>query len=218
MRKWTDKEIQYVKRNWQKKTDAEMGKALNRSAGAVQEKRITLNLKRKRGGKGRVGDGRSKHPLYRTWHGIISRCYDKSSFSYRDYGGRGIGICNRWRGKSGFWNFVADMKWVGEKPSPKHELDRINNDFDYDPDNVRWVTHEENCNNTRMTNKITAFGETKGVSLWLKDARCDVDSVYELLSRCKYVQPEIAMSNDKWNKEWKSTCQVVFIGEKPSTT
>ena len=88
--------------------------------------------------------------LLNTWHNMISRCYNKKDDNYKNYGGRGITVCVRWR--DSFENFIADM---GEKPSPKHSIDRINNDGNYEPSNCRWSTQKEQANNTRFSGKLT---------------------------------------------------------------
>jgi len=86
---------------------------------------------------------------YETWSGIKKRCYNKSSEHYSYYGGRGIRVCQRWR--NSFLAFYTDM---GPKPFPKAEIDRIDNDGNYEPDNCRWVTHAQNCQN-KSTTKLT---------------------------------------------------------------
>ncbi len=92
-------------------------------------------------------DGRTKHPLYRTWVCIKTRCYNKNNKGYRYYGGRGVIMCDAWRDKiTGFPTFVKDM---GEKPSPEHTVDRIDNDGNYEPGNCRWATKSEQSYNQR---------------------------------------------------------------------
>lgn len=94
-----------------------------------------------------VGHGLRFHPLYKTWDSMIRRCLNPAQPRYRDYGGRGITVCERWRGlPDGLRNFIED---VGERPSPKHSLDRINNDGNYEPANCRWATASEQAYNRR---------------------------------------------------------------------
>lgn len=81
---------------------------------------------------------------YNTWRGMKDRCYNPSCTNYKYYGGRGIKICDRWKD-----NFVAFLRDMGHKPSPRSELDRINNKGDYTPSNCRWSSHRKNMNNTR---------------------------------------------------------------------
>lgn len=97
---------------------------------------------------------------YNIWRSMNQRCYNKNSRPYKDYGGRGISVCERWR--DGFVNFLSDM---GERPD-NMQLDRIDNDGNYEPGNCRWVTQKENNQNKRSNHHITAFGEKKLISEW----------------------------------------------------
>lgn len=85
-----------------------------------------------------------KHPLYATWAGMKDRCYNKKSKFYKNYGGRGIKVSKRW--KNSFETFVLD---IGEKPTNKHSLDRIENDKGYTKSNCRWASRSEQNNNKR---------------------------------------------------------------------
>jgi len=87
------------------------------------------------------------HPLYETYRGMIKRCQNKNHHAFKNYGARGIYVCQKWLGKGGFWNFVSD---VGAKPSPRHTLDRFpDKNGNYCPENVRWATWKEQCRNKR---------------------------------------------------------------------
>lgn len=85
--------------------------------------------------------GDTKHDLYDTWSGIRKRCLTTTSQAYPRYGGRGITVCPEW---DDFLTFVAD---VGPRPSALHSLDRIDNDGNYEPGNVRWATAKEQADN-----------------------------------------------------------------------
>lgn len=93
------------------------------------------------------------------YRGIIRRCYDSHHKSHKNYGARGISVCPSWL--ESFEKFCSDM---GERPSKKHSIDRIDNDGDYCPSNCKWSTPAEQANNRRSTVYITAFGETKTFS------------------------------------------------------
>lgn len=82
------------------------------------------------------------HPLYEIWRAMRMRCLSKKHRAYQRYGGRGIKICPRWI--ESFSNFLED---VGDRPTPKHTLDRINNDGNYEKDNCRWATRYEQAIN-----------------------------------------------------------------------
>jgi hypothetical protein len=76
------------------------------------------------------------------------RCLNPNNAKYPIYGGRGISICKRW---DSYENFLTDM---GERPSAKHSLDRINTDGNYEPSNCRWATSKEQARNRRIV-KLT---------------------------------------------------------------
>ena len=99
---------------------------------------------------------------YNIWSGVIKRCTNPKCRAWKNYGGRGITICDRWR--HSFANFLAD---VGERPSIKHSLDRYpDQNGNYEPGNVRWATAKEQCRNKRNNRLITLNGETRCVAEW----------------------------------------------------
>lgn len=104
------------------------------------------------------------HPLYETWRGMIKRCTNKNHTYYYRYGGRGIKVCESWL--IDFNRFCIDM---GEKPSKDYTLDRINNDGDYEPNNCRWATKEEQeCN--KVNNKFIEYnGKSQTLYQWSKE-------------------------------------------------
>jgi hypothetical protein len=79
---------------------------------------------------------------------MLDRCYNKNSIGYQNYGGRGISVCAEWK-KS----FTAFLQELGEKPNDKLSLDRINNDGNYEPGNVRWATRAQQLANRRPYRK-----------------------------------------------------------------
>ena len=86
--------------------------------------------------------GKRNIPEYDVWHAIKDRCHSPKNKYYHRYGGRGIKVCLRWR--RSFLNFYKDM---GPRPFLGAQIDRINNDGNYEPGNCRWVTRAENMRN-----------------------------------------------------------------------
>lgn len=92
----------------------------------------------------RENHGLYKRPEYAVWIQIKQRCLNPRCRAFKNYGGRGLTICERW--ENSFANFLADM---GERPTDKHSIDRTDNARGYSPDNCRWATKLEQTNNTR---------------------------------------------------------------------
>jgi len=89
-------------------------------------------------------------PEYRAWKAMRDRCRHANHF--KNYSGRGIKVCDRWD------NFMVFFGDVGSQPSPKHTLDRINNNGNYEPGNVRWETRQQQAVNTRAQPMIDYLG------------------------------------------------------------
>lgn len=97
--------------------------------------------------------GMTRHPMRPTWHSMMQRCYLPDHQQYKHYGARGILVHERWHNLK---NFIEDF---GPKPGPKMQMDRIDNDGNYAPGNVRWVTPKENSRNKRNSTYVEHNGK-----------------------------------------------------------
>lgn len=108
-------------------------------------------------------------PLHRSerksLRSAVDRCHFPHNQDFADYGGRGIAVCDEWRGPGGFDAFVAH---IGPKPSLDHTLDRIDNTRGYEPGNVRWATWVQQANNRRSSKLITWRNETLSAADWAR--------------------------------------------------
>lgn len=96
----------------------------------------------------------------RAWQSMKSRCLKPERKDYKDYGARGISICDRWMD---FENFFADM---GGPPTTRHSLERIDNSRGYGPDNCKWATRKEQNRNKRSNRLLSYDGKTQCLSAW----------------------------------------------------
>lgn len=119
----------------------------------------------------------SKTRIFRIWSLMKDRCYNSKSTQYINWGGRGIKVCDEWLGENGFINFYnwAMANGYIEEQLPngrnKLELDRIDNDGNYEPSNCRWATHKQQQNNKRNNRLITYNGETRNITEWTEFMR-----------------------------------------------
>jgi hypothetical protein len=97
--------------------------------------------------------GLGRHPLYSTWNGMIRRCHNPSAGEYRNYGARGICVCDEWRDVRAFVDWIEAN--LGGRPAG-NSLDRINNDGNYEPGNVRWAGRHVQSLNRRTVASLSA--------------------------------------------------------------
>lgn len=130
-------------------------------------------------------NGNPKHGLYQenaalfnTWQTMKSRCENPNRTKYKDYGGRGIKVCEEWHEAS---NFIL---WALNNGYERGlQLDRIDNDGDYCPENCRFVTPKENSRNRRNTKRLTVNGETKTVAEWCEQLGLNKNTVYDWIRK-----------------------------------
>ena len=122
--------------------------------------------------------GLCKHPLYNVWCHMKRRCYNIDYPDFKDYGARGISICDEWR-----YDFKSFYDWSmknGYKPGLY--IDRINNDGNYEPSNCRWTNMSVQANNTRRIHAITYNGKTQSMLNWCKELDMDYYTVRSRLN------------------------------------
>lgn len=144
--------------------------------------------------------GESKTPEWTAWKCMIQRCENPNLRSYANYGGRGIKVCDRWKGEQGYQHFIADM---GRRPSDKHSLDREDVNGDYTPDNCRWADDKTQQRNRRDNHLITAWGRTQTVAAWVEETGIP----FAVISRRDRQgwEPEVNLSTPA--KKYKPRCK-----------
>jgi hypothetical protein len=153
----------------------------------------------------------SKHPIYSIWRGMVDRCRNPRCVSYPRYGGRGIRVCDRWMD---FAAFLADM---GERPSKGHSLDRIDNDGDYEPSNVRWATRAVQMANRHTTIWITYKGRTLPCCEWAKELNLPVTTLGERMQKGWTPEEAVETPLGAYRRPSLTKC-VTFRGETRSVT
>lgn len=125
----------------------------------------------------RCAGGHYAESEHLSWRLMIGRCCDKNNIGYPRYGGRGITVCDRWRL---FENFREDM---GPKPTPKHTLERTDNNGNYEPGNCRWATKGEQSRNTSANRWITHDGLTMLLKDWATRHGLSIGALWGRLER-----------------------------------
>lgn len=115
---------------------------------------------------------------YYTWQAMKRRCSSPSDKRYEDYGGRGISVCTRWQ--ESYEAFLADM---GLPPSKSHQIERLDNDGDYEPGNCEWVLREQNGRNKRNNRVIEADGRSLTLVEWAEDTGLKREAIAARLKR-----------------------------------
>lgn len=144
-------------------------KGLTRSCGCLsQEVRTKTHTKH----------GQYKNPVWVAWMAMKNRCYNPEVEMFKHYGGRGISVCPRWL--ESFDHFAIDM---GPRPTPKHSIDRIDVNGNYEPSNCRWATSKEQHRN-RTNNIVMEYqGNTKTLPEWSEILGLSLGTLYGRLQR-----------------------------------
>jgi hypothetical protein len=147
----------------ERKIRQEMLRMKSRSCGCLKAEKLSarMQVQARVHGEGNHHYGKET-PEYRTWLGINARCFCPSNPAYKDYGGRGITICDEWH-----HSYLSFLSYVGRRPTPSHTIDRFpNNNGNYEPGNVRWATQTQQCRNKRNNRYLTANGRTMILVEW----------------------------------------------------
>lgn len=138
--------------------DSHVARGLTRSCGCLNREVLAVRNRLK------IKHGMYGTPEYSAWVSVIQRCTNPKAQEYVHYGARGIRICDEWR--HDFGGFYAHL---GLRPSPKHSLDRIRNEGNYEPGNVRWAIPEVQQSNRRNNRWIEFNGVRKTVAQWSRE-------------------------------------------------
>jgi hypothetical protein len=151
---------------------------------------------------GRKPQKNKQTPTYVSYRNMLARCHNPKNKRFKDYGGRGITVCARWR--QSWPNFVADM---GEKPGRDYQIDRIDNSQGYSPSNCRWATRSEQQRNMRSNHLLTAFGQTLCLSEWAERLGIRRGTLHTRLRRGWASEAALAPPNWQWKRQDK-TCRL----------
>jgi len=135
--------------------------------------------------------GLRNHPLYATWCNMKARCDNHNHPQFKDYGGRGIAYDPAWA------FFPAFLAGVGEKPFPEASLDRIDNNGNYEPGNVRWADRTTQRINSRQITLVCINGKTKRIMEWCAEYQINIASVHRRLKRGMSIQDAITVPKAK---------------------
>lgn len=138
--------------------------------------------------------GLTNSSTYRSWCSMMTRCTNPKVNNYHNYGGRGIKVCDRWHN---FELFLLDM---GEKPSDNLQLNRIDNNGNYEKDNCKWVDSRENCNNKNNNVKYNYKGELLTVTEISRRSGINRTRISNWKNRSKYSQEKIEALIKKLSK------------------
>lgn len=121
--------------------------------------------------------GKTDSGHYGRWHNMMDRCYNEKCLSYKNYGARGVKVCERWHDVS---NYVDDIEGGHFENA---ELDRIDNDGDYSPNNTKWSTKSQNCRNRQNTRFLAHGGKSQCVADWADETGISLKIICERIDR-----------------------------------
>ena len=119
------------------------------------------------------GEHRGAWPEYGIWNAMRQRCANANDRHWKEYGGRGITVCERW---ASFANFIEDL---GRRPDPTLTLERRDNECNYEPGNCFWATRTEQANNKRNNKMLTYAGRSLSISAWGRETGLPASALYK---------------------------------------
>lgn len=120
--------------------------------------------------------GMRQTPIYSEWCSIKQRCYNSNNNSYKDYGKRGISMCERW--KNSFEAFYEDVSKLPYFNKTGYSLNRIDNDGNYEPNNVEWADDKTQANNKRNNHLVKYNGKTQTIAQWADELGINQHTLY----------------------------------------
>lgn len=145
--------------------------------------------------------GHTLYPEYPVWRSMRARCNLQSDTNFLRYGGRGIKVCSRWdhgeNGLTGFECFIADL---GRRPTPKHSIERKNNNGNYEPSNCEWATKYFQSRNVRNNHHVFFNGERMILADAARLAGIDGKVVANRLSRGWDIDRALSTPQDAYDK------------------
>jgi len=130
---------------------------------------------------------------------MVQRCHNPKDKGYPNYGKRGIVVCEKWKRFEGFY---ADM---GLRPDPGSSLDRIDNNGNYEPGNVRWATWSEQQNNKRVNVLLTFNNKTQNLTQWALEMSINPQTLRNRIGRLGWDIPDALLTPVK-KQEWRKKC------------
>lgn len=125
--------------------------------------------------------GLSNTAEYRIWSGMRNRCENPNNASYKDYGARGITVCDEWTN-----SFECFLREMGKRPSKRHSIDRKRNDLGYSKKNCHWATPKEQADNTRRNVYLEYLGKKANISQWAKITGLSYGTIYRRKTRLNW--------------------------------